>query len=124
MSKLAGQWCDNLFGTLPSTNRRAPVMPRFPTTTRSASVLLATFTSASTGSPVTQCEVIGRHHLVGVNNVEHCTAQPRLVDRGPTGWSLACNSWPPTYSEPSTARHERSRRRRMGAMDFDPRSAG
>ena len=40
ISRLHGQWCDTLFGTLPSTNRRTPVIPRLPTTTRSAPTCL------------------------------------------------------------------------------------
>ena len=54
MSRLAGLLCEILFGTLPSTNRRAPVIPRLPTTTRSQPVSLATVSSASAASPGTQ----------------------------------------------------------------------
>ena len=43
-----------LVGTLPSTNRRTPVIPRLPTTTRSQSASLATMSNASAGSPAMQ----------------------------------------------------------------------
>ena len=46
-----GAWCDTLFGTEPSRNRRAPVMPLLPTTIRSASRSSATSRIASAGSP-------------------------------------------------------------------------
>ena len=36
ISRLQGQRCETLLGTLPSMSRFTPLMPRFPTTTRSA----------------------------------------------------------------------------------------
>src|SRR5262249_51551893 len=55
ISRLHGQWCETLFGTLPSTNRLTPAMPRLPTTTRSALTRSATSTSASAGPPGRAC---------------------------------------------------------------------
>src|SRR5437879_3554392 len=53
MSKLDGQWCDTLLGTLPRTKRRVPDMPRLPTAINSALVSVATEIRASAGSPAT-----------------------------------------------------------------------
>src|SRR5262249_59647601 len=53
--RLHGLWCETLFGTLPSTNRLTPAIPRLPTTMRSASTCDATSTSASAGSPGHVC---------------------------------------------------------------------
>ena len=46
-----GAWCETLFGTEPSRNRLAPVMPLLPTTIRSAPRSSATSRMASAGSP-------------------------------------------------------------------------
>ena len=46
-----GAWCETLFGTEPSRNRFAPVMPLLPTTIRSAPRSSATSRMASAGSP-------------------------------------------------------------------------
>ncbi len=46
-----GAWCETLFGTLPSRNRFAPVMPLLPTTISSARCSSATSRIASAGSP-------------------------------------------------------------------------
>jgi hypothetical protein len=46
-----GAWWETLFGTEPSRNRLAPVMPLLPTTIRSASRSSATSRIASAGSP-------------------------------------------------------------------------
>jgi hypothetical protein len=46
-----GAWWETLFGTLPSRNRFAPVIPLFPTTIRSALLSSATSRIASAGSP-------------------------------------------------------------------------
>ena len=54
--RLDGLLCESLLGTLPRTNRRTPVMPRLPTTSRSHPVSLATVRSASAASPGTQCD--------------------------------------------------------------------
>ena len=48
---LHGAWCDTLFGTEPSRNRFAPVIPLLPTTISSAFSSSATSRIASAGSP-------------------------------------------------------------------------
>ena len=46
-----GAWCETLFGTEPSRNRLAPVIPLLPTTIRSEPCSSATSTIASAASP-------------------------------------------------------------------------
>src|SRR5262249_44208609 len=46
-----GAWCETLFGTEPSRNRRAPVMPLLPTTIRSAPSCSAISMMPSAASP-------------------------------------------------------------------------
>ena len=65
-----GAWCETLFGTEPSRNRRAPVMPLLPTTIRSAPRSSATSRIASAGSPsrakVSTSSAGLAHHVGGV----------------------------------------------------------
>ena len=52
---LQGAWWEILFGTLPSRNRRAPVIPLLPTTITVALTSSATSRIASAGSPSRAC---------------------------------------------------------------------
>ena len=98
-------WCETLSGTTPARNRRPPLIPLLPTTTRSCPSASASFAIASPGSPFRA--LIGRSRSPRRSAVSRRTISP-------TASSPTCTSVIPAPSALANSAPTRAARSAVG----------